>query len=163
MRFHFLISTCSRDWRFFQSTQTNSTKTAIVSNSETWIELEQFKDRDLAWWEENPRDASASSDHYHGHHVLLAVRVSCCGGTTHYETPWHGVIEGFRLCWPLWGPSSPSVSWPSPSAPTTGFTPGRTSATPLMPPRTTPRCKPKKSKATWRTPGCGGSAVLKVK
>lgn len=111
---------------------------------------------------EKPRDASASPvDDWH--HALLAVCVSCRGGSTHYETPWHGVTEGFRLCWPSWGHSPPSASWPSPSAPTTGFTPGRTSATPLMPPQTKPRCKPRKSKATWRTPDCGGSAVSKVK
>lgn len=112
---------------------------------------------------ERTREASPSPDHDHGYHARLAVCVSCCGASTHYETPWHGVTEGFRLCWPSLGPLLPSVSWPSPSAPTTGFTLGHTSATPLTPPRTTPRCKPRKSKATWRTPGYGGSAVSKVK
>lgn len=101
-------------------------------------------------------------DHeHHGSDARLAVCVSCCGA--HYETPWHGVNEGFRLCWPSLGPSPPSASWPSRSVPTTGFTLGHTSATPLTPRRTRPRCKPRKSEATWRTLGCGGSAASKVK
>lgn len=123
----------------------------------------EVNDRHFAWLEESRGDASASSRHVHRHRALLAECVNCCGGSPRYETTWHGLTDGFRLCWPSWAPSPPSVSWLSPLAPTTGFTPVRTSATPPMRPRTTPRCKPKKSEATWRTPGCGGSAASKVK
>lgn len=100
--------------------------------------------------------------HDHWYRALLTVCVSCCGESSHYETPWHGVTEGFRLCWLLWGPSSPLASWPSPSAPTTGFIPEPIFAMQLMPQPTKPRCKPRKSKGTWRTPGCGGFAASKV-
>jgi len=171
--FFFCIPTCGRDSRSsVNSEEFNSECQRVNIGNLVWTptDVEEEEEHQIKQLlidylldeRKRTRDARASPRHDHGHRALLAECVSCCGGSTHYETTWHGVSEGFRLCWPSWAPSPPSVSWLSPLAPTTGFTPGRTSATPRMPPRRIPRCKTRKSEATWRTLGSGGSAVSKV-